>query len=112
MLMPGILPVGAALMILLAAVSWLLQPPGGAMQWAMQAVPLLIVLPGLLRGARRALQWLGFILLFIMLVSITQAFNALPILRMLGIINLLLALAMFAHVLISMKKSNPAHKES
>ncbi len=112
MRMPGLLPLGAVLLILLAGVNWYVQPAGGAMLWAMQALPLLLTLPGLFRRNRRSLQWLGFILLFIMLVSITQAFNGLPILRMLGIISLLLALAMFAGLLVSMKHRNPVQKES
>ncbi len=118
MKLPECLPVGAVLLVLLAAGTWYFQSAGGALPWMMQSVPLLLTLPGLYRGERRARQWLGFILLFIVLVSITQTFNPQPILRMLAIASLLLAIAMFGWLLYRMKSTVPAptapssHKES
>jgi uncharacterized membrane protein len=115
MKLPGCLPVGSVLLVLCSGLTWYFQPTGGALPWMMQSLPLLLTLPGQLRNDRRARQWLGFILLFILLVSITQTFNPLLILRMLALINLLLAIAMFGWLLYSMKSAQsapPSHKES
>lgn len=111
----ALLPAGSVLLLLLSGLTWFWQPAGGGLPWAMQSIPLLLTLPGLCRGDRRARQWFGFILLFIVFVSIGQSFNPLPILRMLAITILLAAIALFGWLLYSMKSVSPvpsAQKES
>jgi uncharacterized membrane protein len=68
---------------------------GSIAGWLIQSVPLALILPGLLRGDRRSLQWLGFVTLFLLVPGILQLF--IPDLRhrMLGLCKVLGSLAVF-----------------
>lgn len=105
----SLLQAGTALLLLLFTLMWLMPDDGNAVLWAMQTLPLLCTLPGQRRGARRALQWLGFLLLFYLVNGILQAFNPAPILRMLGTGIALVSLVMFVLVLLILRIPSPQH---
>lgn len=94
---------GSILLLLLFSLTLWLSPAGSVGLWLMQVLPLLITLPGQYGRQPRSLQWLGFLLLFYLLAGILQAFNPLPILRMLGTCLTALALLMFVLLLTLMK---------
>lgn len=101
---PGLLLAGSAILLLLFTLFCLLSPERNILLWLMQALPLLVTLPGQRRAERRALQWLGFLLLFYFVNGILQAFNAVPILRMLAFAQVLTSLVMFVTVLLILKR--------
>ncbi|MFV8781931.1 DUF2069 domain-containing protein [Microbulbifer sp. SA54] len=60
-----------ALLVLFAV--WNLFLPGGSVQWwLLQSFPLLLVLPGLLKGNQRSYLWLCFILLLYITAGIVD----------------------------------------
>nr|WP_255771415.1 DUF2069 domain-containing protein [Microbulbifer guangxiensis] len=64
----------AGMLVLFAA--WNLFLPGGTIaHWLLQTVPLLLVLPGMLKGRPRSLLWLCFILLIYIFASATIVFD-------------------------------------
>lgn len=69
----------------------------------MQSVPMLVVLPGLIRNNSRNLQWLGFLVLFYLLNSILQIFGSLMLIRVIGILTTLLCIVLFSAVIVSLK---------
>lgn len=73
--------------------------------WLMQSIPLLLTLPGLLKRASRALQWLGFLVLFYFTNGVLQAASAEPAQRWLGVITLLLCLALFTAVIVAVRST-------
>jgi len=75
--------------------------------WLMQSIPLALLLPGLLRGDRRSLQWLGFVVLFIFVLGIMQLFTPDPRYRVLGACKVLGSLAVFGIVVYAARKSRP-----
>jgi uncharacterized membrane protein len=77
-----------------------------------QVVPLLLTLPGLLRLNVRALQWLGFVVLFLLLRAVLLAFAPAPVLRMLGLLALVLCLALFTAVIVAIRRTRlPLHSK-
>lgn len=59
--------------LLLLFVAWNLSLPGGSIKlWILQTVPLLLVLPGLLKRRYRSYLWLCFILLLYITASIVD----------------------------------------
>jgi uncharacterized membrane protein len=74
----------------------------------MQTVPMLVVLPGLIRNKPRNLQWLGFLVLFYLLNAILQIFSHLMLIRTIGISSALLCILLFTAVIVSLKKQ-PHH---
>ena len=71
--------------------------------WLMQIVPLPLTLPGLRRRQPRALQWLGFLVLFYFTHGVLQAASTLPMQRWLGILTLLLCVTLFAAVIVTLR---------
>lgn len=106
----SLLQAGTAALLLLFTLLWLIPEQGNALLWAMQGLPLLCTIPGLRQGNRRALQWLGFLLLFYLVNGILQAFNPAPILRMLGTALAVISLAMFVLVLLILKVPSRQHR--
>ncbi|MES2603526.1 MAG: DUF2069 domain-containing protein [Pseudomonadota bacterium] len=98
---------GSVLLLLLFSLILWLNPAGSIGLWLMQVLPLLLTVPGQYRRQPRSLQWLGFLLLFYLLGGILQAFNPLPILRMLGFCLTALAFLMFVVLLTLMKSRKP-----
>jgi uncharacterized membrane protein len=103
---------GSLLLLLLFTLNLVLSPGGSVGLWLMQTVPLLLTLPGQYHRQSRPLQWLGFLLLFYLLAGILQAFNPLPILRMLGLCLTALAFLLFVLLLAIMKSRKHASTES
>jgi uncharacterized membrane protein len=73
--------------------------------WLMQTVPLLLTLPGLLKLKSRALQWLGFLVLFYFTNGVLQASSAEPAQRWLGLVTLLLCLVLFTAVIVAVRST-------
>lgn len=71
--------------------------------WLMQLVPLLLILPGLRKRQPRALQWLGFLVLFYFTHGVLQAASAAPLQRWLGILTLLLCVTLFTAVIVTLR---------
>ena len=71
--------------------------------WLMQCVPLLLTLPGLVRRQPRALQWLGFLVLFYFMNGVLQAASAVPLQRWLGALTVLLCVALFTAVIVAVR---------
>lgn len=71
--------------------------------WLMQCLPWLLLLPGLLHGNPRSLQWLGFLVLFFFTVGILQVFSSVPTDRLLGLATILLCAILFAAAIVSLR---------
>jgi uncharacterized membrane protein len=63
--------------------------------WLIQSLPLILILPGLMRGDRRSLQWLGFVTLFLLVPGILQLFTPDLLHRLLGWCKVVGSLAVF-----------------
>jgi uncharacterized membrane protein len=73
--------------------------------WLMQAVPLLITLPGLLKLHSRTLLWLGFLIQFYFINGVLQVSSAAPAQRWLGALTLLLCLTLFTAVIVAVRSA-------
>lgn len=73
-LVPG-LQAGCACLLLLFALPFLLPGQSSIGWWLMQSLPLLLVLLRLHRPDARALQWLGFLVLFYFTAGVLQVFS-------------------------------------
>jgi uncharacterized membrane protein len=71
--------------------------------WLMQCVPLLLTVPGLIQRQPRALQWLGFLVLFYFMNGILQAAGATPLQHWLGGLTVLLCVTLFAAVIVAIR---------
>lgn len=91
-----------ALMLLLTA-PLLLTGSASIGLWLMQCVPLLLTLPGVLRGNGRALQWLCFVVLFCFTQAILQLFSGLPALRWIGGLAALFCVVLFTAAIVSLR---------
>jgi uncharacterized membrane protein len=72
--------------------------------WLMQIVPLLLILPGILKLGSRTLQWTGFLVLFYFTQGVLQIFSAQPLQRWLGALTLLFCLVLFTAVIVTMRR--------
>jgi uncharacterized membrane protein len=72
--------------------------------WLMQIIPLCLALPGVWKRNARALQWLGFLVLFYFLNGVLQAFSAATQQRWLGALTLLLCLTLFTAVIVAIRR--------
>ncbi|MDY6982449.1 MAG: DUF2069 domain-containing protein [Pseudomonadota bacterium] len=79
--------------------------------WLMQCVPLLLTLPGLHKHQPRALQWLGFLVLFYFLNGVLQAASAAPLQRWLGALTVLLCVTLFAAVIVAVRGGRRARHD-
>jgi uncharacterized membrane protein len=73
--------------------------------WLMQAVPLLITLPGLLKRQTRTLLWLGFLVQFYFINGVLQASSAATAQRWIGALTLLLCLTLFTAVIVTVRSA-------
>jgi uncharacterized membrane protein len=73
--------------------------------WLMQAVPLLIALPGLLKLHTRTLLWLGFLVQFYFINGVLQVSGATPAQKVLGALTLLLCLTLFTAVIVAVRSA-------
>lgn len=73
--------------------------------WLMQAVPLLITLPGLLKLQSRTLLWLGFLVQFYFINGVLQVSGAMPVQRWLGALTLLLCVTLFTTVIVAVRSA-------
>ena len=71
--------------------------------WLMQCLPWLLLLPGLLRGKPRSLQWLGFLVLFLFTIGVLQVFSPAPASRLLGTVTILLCAILFVAAIVSLR---------
>lgn len=92
-------------LMLLISAPLVLNTPASIGLWLMQAVPLLITLPGLLRLHSRTLLWLGFLVQFYFINGVLQASSALPVQRWLGALTLLLCLTLFTAVIVAVRSA-------
>lgn len=93
-----------SLMLLISA-PLLLSTPNSIGLWLMQAVPLLITLPGLLRLDPRTLLWLGFLVQFYFVNGVLQVASAEPARRWLGGLTLVLCLTLFTAVIVAVRRA-------
>lgn len=97
---------GCALVLLLVLSAPLLFAENASVGlWLMQCIPLLLTLPGLWQRRPRALQWLGFLVLFYFLNGVLQAASAVPLHRWLGALTVLLCVVLFAAVIVAFRGS-------
>lgn len=94
---------GLLLVLLLSFTLTLFLAGGSVVLWLMQSVPLLLLLPGLRRNRRRALQWLGFLLLFNFTVGVLQLFTPHALSRSLGAVTILGCLLLFTAVIVRLR---------
>ncbi|MBL8382529.1 MAG: DUF2069 domain-containing protein [Burkholderiales bacterium] len=85
------------LIVLCVAWEWKLAPlrPGGSWLW-LKAVPLALLLPGVARGANRALQWTVLLVWIYVAEGLVRAASDRGPAALLGAIEVGLALALFA----------------
>lgn len=83
------------LLILLTATSWLLPTAGvrPMVTWLIQCVPLLLLLPGMLRGTVSTHLWACFMALVYFTQGVVSAFR--PEMMLAGIIEVVLSLDLF-----------------
>lgn len=91
-----------AFLLLAVAAGTLLWPGRGrepsALIWVMQTLPLLVVLPGLLRGGVTAHAWLSFIAMLYFAAAVTNlplTGESVPPLRLLDVLELILSVEIF-----------------
>ena len=65
-----------ALLALFAALN-LLRPEGSFSTWAMQTVPLLLILPGLIKNRHRSYSWLCFVILIYFTAYVVEVMSPL-----------------------------------
>lgn len=99
---------GAVLLLASFTAALLLNPVASIGLWLMQCVPLLLTLPGLWRHDRRALQWLGFLVLFYLLQGILQIFSPDVEVRLLGVLTTLFCIVLFTAAIVRLRRP-PAH---
>ena len=75
--------------------------------WLMQCIPLALTVPGVLKRNTRALQWLGFLVLFYFTQGVLQAFSAASLQRWLGALTLLFCLVLFTAVIVAVRRGTP-----
>ena len=115
--MPGtpVMPLRIALAATLAAIGWmilwetLVAPlrPGGSLL-ALKCLPLVLCVPGLLRGARRARQWLSLLLPWYFAEALVRAMTSGGRARAAAVLGTLLAAVAFAAVVASLRIERPA----
>jgi uncharacterized membrane protein len=100
-----------ALVLLLVLWETTLAPlrPGSGW-WALKAVPLVLVLPGVARGGRRARQWLALLLPFYVAEGCARAHSGHGRHALIAGVAAALALAAFAGVLAWFRSERPAHR--
>ena len=85
------------LLLLAIAAGTLLWPGRGrepsAIIWILQTLPLLVVLPGLVRGSVTAHAWLSFISMLYFAMAVTNVF--VPPLRILDVLELICSVELF-----------------
>ena len=83
------------LLVYLTATSWLLQTDNvrPAVTWSIQCVPLLLLVPGLVRGTVSTHLWACFMALVYFTQGVVAAFR--PEMRIAGIIEVVLSLDLF-----------------
>jgi len=99
----------ASLAILCAAWEWRIAPlrPGGS--WLiLKALPLVVALPGMVRGSRYTYQWCSLLLPAYLCEGAVRAATEAGVPRLLAVIELSLAGALFACVLLYARRSRPA----
>jgi len=94
-------------LVLVLSAPLVFSPAASVGLWLMQIVPLLLTLPGLLRHRPRALQWLGFLVLFYFINGVLQASSAAPLQRGLGALTLLLCVTLFTAVIVAIRLARP-----
>jgi uncharacterized membrane protein len=80
--------------------------------WLIQSLPLVLILPGLMRGDRRSLQWLGFVTLFLLVPGILQLFTPDPRYRLLGWCKVVGSLAVFGIAVYTARLSRASSSRS
>lgn len=101
---------GCILLLLLATLPLWLFDTASVGQWLMHALPLALLLPGVAQCRRRSLQWLGFVLLFIVALGAVQLFTPDPRHRLLGALNLFGAIIEFILVIITTRLDIRQHQ--
>jgi uncharacterized membrane protein len=104
------MPLRIALVTTLAAVGWMILwetlvaplAPGGSLA-ALKCVPLLLCLPGLLRGALRARQWLSLLLPWYVAEALVRALTSEGRARAAATLGVVLATAAFVAVVASVR---------
>jgi len=97
-------------LVLLATLPLFLLENASIGLWLMQIIPLGLVLPGVARLNKRSLQWLGFIVLFLLVEGILQLFVPLLVYRVLGAANTFTCLVAFFIAIIGIRR--PPEAES
>jgi uncharacterized membrane protein len=115
--MPGtpVMPLRIALATTLAAIGWMILwetvvaplRPGGSLV-ALKCVPLVLCVPGLLRGARRARQWLALLLPWYFAEALVRAMTSGGRARAAAVLGALLAAVAFTAVVASLRIEHPA----
>ncbi|MDB6063344.1 MAG: hypothetical protein JWM78_3447 [Verrucomicrobiaceae bacterium] len=89
--------VSLVLILLLVAINTLIAPTGGrsanVVVWIALSLPLLVVLPGVLRGGLTSYTWLGFISLLYFAQAVSALFSSAS--RRYDILQLILSIALF-----------------
>ena len=113
------MPLRIALATTLAAIGWMVLweafvaplRPGGSLL-AFKCLPLVLCVPGLLRGARRARQWLALLLPWYVAEALVRAMTSEGRARAAAAVGSVLAAAAFAAVVASLRGERPpgAHR--
>ena len=83
---------------------WLAPIRAGGSFLSLKALPLAIALPGLLRGNRYTRQWLSLLLPFYAAEGIIRAFSEPGRVRLLASVEIALAAAAFAAIVVMLKR--------
>jgi uncharacterized membrane protein len=99
-----VLMAGSLALLALFSLPLVLGTSGSIGQWLMQSIPLLLTLPGIRRHNRRALQWLGFLVLFYLLQGILQLFSPAAAIRWLGAFTTLFCVVLFGAAIVRLRR--------
>ena len=95
---------GCILLAVLATLPLLIFETASIGLWLMQIIPLSLTTAGVYRIQKRALQWLGFLVMFFLMQGILQLFVPLPAYRLLGAATSLTSIGLFILVILSIRR--------
>jgi uncharacterized membrane protein len=109
----SLIPALAAAQMVLSTLSVWLSPAPSMGMWLMLTLPLAMLMKGLRENRPRALQWLGFIVLFYFTIGVLQMFSDSLLFRILGVLTTACCLSLFVTAIVTLRRQkSPALQQS
>jgi len=107
---PILIPLLAACLLVLFTLSVWLGPDSSLGMWLMLTLPLALLMPGLRENRSRALQWLGFVVLFYFTTGVLQLFSGNTLYQVLGILTIVCCLCLFVTAIVTLRRQRASQK--